>query len=205
MRSEYESYTTAGVEAAYRELEYRIMEDIVRRIQKAETITSTADWQLQRLQVLGYSSKDIEDIVRKAVDGDYPETFRLYDQVIEEQYVRSKDMYEQVNEEFVPYEQNYELQQLTQALIEQTNGELTNITKSMGFMIDMAPMGQPSRLVFTPLSEMYNSYLDKAVIDVAAGATDYNSAIRKVVRQLTASGLRTIDYASGRTSQRAVP
>ena len=63
-------------------------------------------------------------------------TFFLYDQVIEWEYVRSRALYEQVNAHFVPFEQNYELQQITNALIQQSNDELYNISKSLGFMVD---------------------------------------------------------------------
>ena len=49
----------------------------------------------------------------------------------------------------------------------------------------------------TPLSDIYQGYLDKAITGVVYGAFDYNTMIRKVVTQLTNSGLRSIDYASG--------
>ena len=41
------------------------------------------DWQLQRYMVLGHSTEDVENIIRSAVGGDYVDTFRLYDEVIE--------------------------------------------------------------------------------------------------------------------------
>ena len=197
MKSEYQSILSVGVEKKYRMLEEEIEKDIVRRIQKAGKITSAADWQLQRYMVLGHSTEDVENIIRSAVGGDYVDTFRLYDEVIETEYVRSKAMYEQVNAHFTPYEQNYELQQLTNALIQQSNDELFNISKSLGFMVDMGN----GRKVFTPLSEIYNGYLDNAITMMASGAYDYNTLIRKVVGQMTASGLRTVDYASGHSNR----
>ena len=197
MKSEYQSILSVGVEKKYRTLEQEIMSDVVRRIQKAGKITSTADWQLQRYMVLGHSTEDVENIIRSAVGGDYVDTFRLYDEVIETEYVRSKAMYEQVNAYFTPYEQNYELQQLTNALIQQSNDELFNISKSLGFIVDMGN----GRKVFTPLSEIYNGYLDNAITMMASGAYDYNTLIRKVVGQMTASGLRTVDYASGHSNR----
>lgn len=197
MKSEYQSLLAAGVEKKYLMLEEEIEKDIIRRIQKAGKITSTADWQIQRYMILGHSTEDVENIVRKAVGGDYVDTFRLYDEVIETEYVRSKAIYEQVNAHFTPYEQNYELQQLTNALIQQSNDELFNISKSLGFMVDMGN----GRKVFTPLSEIYNGYLDNAITMMASGAYDYNTLIRKVVGQMTASGLRTVDYASGHSNR----
>lgn len=197
MNQSYQSILAAGVEKKYRMLEEEIMKDVIRRIQKTGKITSSADWQLQRYMVLGNSTEDVENIVRKAVGNDWVSTFELYDEVIEREYVRSKTMYEQVNAHFVPYEHNYELQQITNALIQQSNDELFNISKSLGFMVDMGS----GRKVFTPLSEIYNGYLDNAITMMASGAFDYNTLIRRVVSEMTASGLRTVDYASGHSNR----
>ena len=188
---------TVGVERKFRNLENRIMEDVVRRIKKTGQITSSADYQLNRYYILGNSTKDIEDIVKSAVGDDYPETFKLYDEVVEKQYTRSRELYEQVNEEFIPYEQNEQLQQLVNGPIQQSNDELYNITRSMGFMVDMGG----GRKVFSPLSDYYNQYLDNAIVEITSGAFDYNTVIRRVVGQMTNSGLRTVDYASGYSSR----
>lgn len=197
MNQAYQSALAAGVEKKYRALELEIMSDVVRRIKKTNKITSTADWQIQRFLILGHSTEDVENIVRSAVGGDYPDTFAMYDKVIEWEYVRCKDVYEQVNAYYIPYEQNHELQQMTNALIQQSNEKLYNITRSMGFMVDMGG----GRKVFTPLSDIYNEYLDKAVVMMASGAFDYNTLIRRVVGDMTASGLRTVDYATGHSSR----
>ena len=197
MKPEYQSLLSSGVEKKYRMLEQEIMSDVVRRIQKAGSITSAADWQLQRYMVLGHSTEDVENIIRSAVGGDYVDTFRLYDEVIETEYVRSKAVYDQVNAHFTPYEQNDELQQMTNALIRRSTDELFNISKSLGFMVNMGK----GRKVFTPLSEIYNGYLDNAITMMASGDFDYNTLIRKVVGEMTVSGLRSVDNDSGRSSR----
>ena len=173
------------------------MEDIVRRIKKTGEITSTADWQINRLRILGNSSEDIEKMLKEALDASYPQMFELYDKVIDWEYVRNKDIYEQINAEFIPYEENGQLQQITNALIRQTDADLQNITQSLGFYLDYGT-GKP---VLTPLSEVYQKYLDAACMDIVSGAFDYNTVIRRVVTQLTNSGLRQIDYASGRANR----
>lgn len=192
MKSEYQSILQSGIEKKYRMLEEEIMKDIVRRIRKAGKITSTADYQLHRYVILGHSTEDVEKLIRQAVGNDWADTFELYDQVIETEYVRAKRLYEQVNADLIPYEQNQELQQLTNALIRQSNDELFNISRSLGFMVDMGN----GRKVFTPLSEIYNGYLDNAITMMASGAFDYNTLIRKIVREMTASGLRTVSYST---------
>lgn len=193
MREDYKKQLSGQIEKHFLDLEHMILEDIVRRIKKAGKITSTADWQINRLQIIGYSSEDIEKMIKTALNLSYPEVFELYDKVIDWEYVRNKDIYEQVNAEYIPYEDNKELQQLADGFIQQSNDDLRNVTKSMGFYVDYGG----GRLVMTPLSDIYQSYLDKAITGVVYGAFDYNTMIRKVVTQLTNSGLRSIDYASG--------
>ena len=205
MDESYQNVLAAGVEARYRALEMSIMDDIIRRIRKAGTITDTADWQIQRLIILGNSTQDIEDLIRKAVNGNEDEVRRLYAEVIEKEYTRDRSLYEQIGKDFIPYEQNPELQQITDALVQQSTEELYNITKSTGFMLDNGT----GQRVFTPLADVYNGYLDDAITGMAEGAYDYNTLVRRMVSQMTASGLRTdhafsdggsdygVDYASG--------
>lgn len=197
MNREYKEKLSRQIEKNYSDLEMRIMEDIVRRIKKTGEITSTADWQINRLRILGNSSEDIEKMLKEALDASYPQMFELYDKVIDWEYVRNKDIYEQVNAEFIPFEENGQLQQITNALIQQTDADLQNITQSLGFYLDYGT-GKP---VLTPLSEVYQKYLDAACMDIVSGAFDYNTVIRRVVTQLTNSGLRQIDYASGRANR----
>ena len=168
MNREYKEKLSRSIESKYSELEERIMQDIIRRIQKAGEITSTADWQINRLRILGYSSEDIENMIKDALNKSYPEMFELYDKVIDWEYVRNKDIYEQVNAEFIPFEENEELQQITDALIRQSSEDLENITQSLGFYLDY---GNGNR-VMTPLSQVYEKYLDAACFDIVSGAFD---------------------------------
>ena len=194
MNQEYKEKLSRQIAKNFADLEMRVMEDIVRRIRKTKKITSTADWQINRLQILGNSSEDIEKMLKDTLDASYPEMFELYDQVIDWEYVRNKDVYEQINAQFIPFEENEELQQLTDALIQQTDDNLRNITQSLGFYLDYGN----GKLVLTPLAEVYQSYLDAACMDIVSGAFDYNNVLRRAVSQMTNSGLRQIDYASGR-------
>ena len=193
MNQEYKEKLSRQIEKQFSDLEMRIMEDIVRRIQKAGKITSTEDWQINRFVILGNSTEEIEKMIKEALDASYPDVFELYDQVIDWEYVRNKDLYEQINARYIPFEENGQFQQITNALIRQTNTDLQNITRSLGFYLDYGN----SRRVLTPLAEVYQGYLDAACIDIVSGAFDYNSVLRRVVTQLTNSGLRQIDYASG--------
>ena len=197
MRDDYKNQMASKIAGRYQDLELRIMKDIVRRIKKTGKITSTADWQINRLLILGYSSEDIEKEIKKTLDASYPEMFELYDKVIDWEYVRNKDIYEQINVEHIPFDQNEQLKQITDAIIDQSFADLENITNSLGFYLDYGD----GKKVITPLAQVYTNYLDSACFDIVTGAFDYNSVLRRVVTQLTNSGLRQIDYSSGRANR----
>lgn len=196
MRDDYKEKIASKIAARYIGLEEQILQDIARRIKKTGEITSTADWQINRLRILGYSSEDIEREIKKTLDASYPEMFELYDKVIDWEYVRNKDIYEQINAEFILFEKNEQLKQITDAIIRQSLEDLENVTKSLGFYLDYN-----GKKVLTPLSQVYSNYLDNACFDIVTGAFDYGSVLRRVVTQLTNSGLRKIEYGSGYASR----
>ncbi len=123
------------IAANYVELEERIIQDIVRRIIKTGEITSTADWQINRLKIIGYSSEDIEKMLKSTLNKSYPEMFELYDKVINWEYVRNKDLYEQINAEYIPYEKNKHLNQVINGIAQQSLEDLENVTRSLGFYL----------------------------------------------------------------------
>lgn len=196
MRDDYKNQMSSKIAERYVNLEERIMQDIVRRIKKAGEITSTADWQINRLHILGYSSEDIEREIKKALNASYPDMFELYDKVIDWEYVRNKDIYEQINAEYIPFAENEQLKKITDVIMRQSLEDLENVTNSLGFYLDYN-----GKKVLTPLSQVYINYLDNACYDIVTGAFDYGSVLRKVVTQLTNSGLRQIDYSSGRANR----
>lgn len=184
------------MEQLYREIGELMMEDVVRRIRKTGKITSTADYQIQRLILLGATSQEIEREIQKRLDLAYEQLWKMYDDVIDWEYVRNRDIYEQINSDFIPWEDNYQLQQITKAIVDNALLDLKNITRSMGFAIHTS-----SGLQFTPMAAFYQQYLDQALMSIVSGATDYTTALRKCVVMMTNSGIRTVDYASGHSNR----
>lgn len=184
------------MEMKWTEAESRIIQDIVRRIQKNGKITSTADYQINRLVELGKSTEEIEQTLKEALNATYPEMYKLYDDVANWEYVRNKDIYEQVNGTFIPPEENEYMKQISEAIKAQTEDALSNLSQSYGFSVMMG-----TKRVFMPFAQYYQQYVDAAIMDIISGGYDYNTVIRRVVTQMTNSGLRTVDYASGRSNR----
>ena len=185
------------LEKKFYELQDRIFSDIVRRIRKTGKITSTADYQINKQLVLGNSTEFIEQELKRLLEASYPEIWALYDKVCDWEYVRYKDAYEQINGSFISLEENEQVQQWSHAIINQTRNELKNITQSMGMTVNIS-----GKAVFTPLAEYYQMYLDRACLDIVTGAFDYNTVLRRVVKEMTASGIRSIDYGKSGYSNR---
>ncbi|MBP0982723.1 MAG: hypothetical protein J6A19_03280 [Oscillospiraceae bacterium] len=83
------------------------------------------------------------------------------------------------------------------AQIKETAGACENLTGTLGFA-DHDFLG---RVYYLSMTDMYRRELDAAHMKVVTGATDYMTAIRQACNKLAASGVRTIDYESGRSDR----
>lgn len=184
------------MESLWMDAENRIIQDIIRRIAKYGKITLTADYQINRLIEMGKSTEEIEKIIKDTLNLTYPQIFELYDEIANWEYVRNKDLYEQVNGNFIPPEDNEQLKQVSSAVKSQTEDELKNLAQSYGFAVKYG-----NKTVFTPFAEYYQKYVDTAIMDILSGGFDYNTVMRRVVTQMTNSGLRTVDYATGHSNR----
>ena len=185
------------LDAPFKALEMRIMEDIIRRIKINSEITSAADWQIVRLYELGKSKREIKKIIRGELDLDKAEISHLYKQVLRMGYARMQELYKAKGKAQLPFAENTVLQQLIAAIAEQTSQTVQNITQSLGFAVRM-PSGQ---LAFQPVAEYYQKTLDAAMLDISTGAFDYNTVLKRTVKEMTNSGLRTVDYATGHSNR----
>lgn len=193
--NEIESLPKA-IEKQFRELENRIMSDIVRRLKNAGEMTASAEYQVGRLLNLGISQKDIEKLIGDTLEISQNEVSKIYDDIISKGYARDLKLIKSAGGDIVPYKENKSLQQLISAVKSQTNDTFRNITQSLGFAVK-----QNGKTVFRPISDYYQKTLDGAVLDITSGAFDYNTVLKRAVSEMTNSGLRSVDYASGHSDR----
>ena len=183
-----------GLESQFKELENRIMQDIVRRLKNnGNEIIRSADWQIHRLSELGQSKAEIKQFISETLGLSDKEIDRIYSDILEHGYAHDAELYKSVGKEMLPFAENKQLQQLVAAVIAQTHEEMKNITQSLGFAVKQ-PDGT---LKFHPIADYYQKTLDGAMLDITSGAFDYNTVLKRVVSEMTNSGLRSVDYASG--------
>lgn len=186
-----------ALEQIFDSLQMSIMADIVRMLVLAQELTPTSVYKIGRLYKLGKSKSAIKSIVQNTLDLSNSEIKNVFSGVIESGYNEAESVFTEQGKEFIPYAENEPLQQFVRAVQAQTQGECKNITQSMGF----AKRQPDGSLGFTPAADYYQETLDKAVMEIASGASDYNTVLEKTVTEMTNSGLRTVDYASGHSNR----
>ncbi len=181
-------------------LEMDIMLEVVNRIRECSQITPVTDWLLNRMTAIGMSKKRIKEILREGVKAAGIDIDEIYETAARSDYVRNSEIYKAVGMGAIPYEDNDWLKQVVQAVKDQTADSLRpmeNITKTTGFNV---PMGNGKK-VFTPMSEYLERSLDEAMMKITTGAKTYSQAIGDVIDEMTSSGVRVVDYASGKSDR----
>lgn len=186
-----------ALEQIFDSLQMSIMTEIVRMLLEAAEIIPSTGYKMNRLYDLGTSKKRIKDIVARTLNLSDREVENIFTNITESGYNEAESAFVEQGKEFIPYSENEPLQQCVRAVQEQTQDECKNITQSMGF----AKRQPDGSLVFTPVADYYQETLDKAVTEIASGASDYNTVLEKTVTEMTNSGLRTVDYASGHSNR----
>ena len=186
-----------ALEQIFDSLQMSIMTEIVRMLLEAAEIIPSTGYKMSRLYDLGTSKKRIKDIVARTLNLSDKEVENIFTNITESGYNEAESAFIEQGKEFIPYSENEPLQQFVRAVQEQTQNECKNITQSMGF----AKRQPDGSLGFTPVADYYQETLDKAVTEIASGASDYNTVLEKTVTEMTNSGLRTVDYASGHSNR----
>lgn len=141
--------------------------------------TDIDDLMAELSEISGKSIKDIEE---------------AFDLVAEENVAFAEVYAKAKNKEFVDYKDNKELQALVKGIAAETNETFVNVSKSNAVGFTTIQNGQK---VFKPLKQTYYDLIDEAVFNVEIGVSDYQSSMRNVIKQLAASGVKTINYESG--------
>lgn len=181
----------------YDQLSEFILRDIARRIAKGAKITDTAEYQLYRARSLGLSTDEIAAKIAEINGSSAAEINRLIREAAAQSDEFDRKMLGADKGAAVPLEENAQLQKLISAQIAETAGKCENLTNTLGFA-DHDFLG---RVYHLSMTDMYRREMDSAHMKVATGATDYMTAIRQACNKLAASGVRTIDYESGRSDR----
>ena len=146
--------------------------------------TDIEDLMAELSRLSGKSIKDIEE---------------AFDIVAEENVAFAEVYAKAKNMEFVDYKNNEQLQRLVKGIAGETNATFKNIskTRAIGFVLK----DKNGNKIFKDLKKTYIDLIDEAVFNVETGVSDYQSAMRGVIKQLADSGVKIheekVGYPSG--------
>lgn len=112
---------------------------------------------------------------------------QMYGDLIEEQHLANQPLYDYRGKKFVPFKDNRELQAIARAYAKTTGETMINLAKTKALCV-LGANGKP-----IGMQKYYTDVLDKAVMQVATGATDFHTAMRDSIIELGGSGVR-VDY-----------
>lgn len=200
-------------------MEDEVIADIARRVQKTGRYTETAELMAKSMVEQGYSADKIQADVMKFMRADkelqmaIAENTKAHKQeiqdIINETVKKAKADGDKLvaeagnmawnndlsmwQEQGVDLKKPNTMSQLIASFQAQTARELRNLTRSTGF--------RNTLLGTTGVMNAYQREMDLALLKVASGTFSYDVAVNECVHRLAQSGLRTIDYASGKTYQ----
>ena len=117
---------------------------------------------------------------------------QMYGELLEEQHLANQPLYDYRGKTFVPFKDNRELQAIARAYAKTTGETMINLAKTKALCI------LDSNGNVKGLQRAYTDVLDKAVMQVSTGATDFHTAMRNSIIELGGSGVR-VDYGGGVT------
>lgn len=122
---------------------------------------------------------------------------RLYEQVTMEAYNGAKINFDYRDLPFIPFKENKPVQTILNGFKQATND--LEVFKTQAFML-RDPKDR-TKLIPNSVSDAYNKVVNDAAEQVTNGLGDYQSAIRKTIKDLSDNGMRTVWYEpeSGKT------
>ena len=193
------------------------MADISRLEQQANLLfNNVAGWEQSTLQRIGkrigeYGKMSLADVkainniavVKQDMDAITKELAKvtgynisqieqMYGELLEEQHLANQPLYDYRGKKFVPFAENRELQAIAKAYAKTTGETMINLAKTKALCV-LDANGKP-----IGMQKYYTDVLDKAVMQVTTGATDFHTAMRDSIIELGGSGVR-VDYGGGVT------
>ena len=169
-----------------------VIQKIAKRVKEIGELSPSDLHRLERLLKSGDDVREINKEIARLTGLNEREIKQMIKAAAKDAYIDAKPYYDYRHKSYVPFEQNEPLQRIVKAIAQQTAGTYVNLSRSRAFMI--RDPKNPARLIPTSISKAYYSVVDEAIQAVQTGVIDYGTSMRKTLKQLSDSGLRTVDY-----------
>lgn len=176
-----------------------VIKTICERIKEIGSLTPSDVYKLGQLLKQGGDVRKINKEIARQTGLQVKQIKKLIRDVALDSYKDARPFYDYRMLPYIPFIKNEPLMRIVKAIATQTANTYVNMAKAQAFMI--RDLKNPKILKPTPMAETYYSVIDEAVQAAQSGTLDYNTAIRRTVKQLGDSGLKYVTYnpESGKT------
>lgn len=176
------------------QIEGVVISAIAERLNQIKTMTPSDIYKLERLLKTGSDAKKINKQIAVLSKMSEKDIKKIIKTVAADAYKDVKPFYDYRKLSYIPFEENIELQNTVKAIERATLAEYTRLSNSTAFML--RDISNPLILHATPLSNTYNTIIDSAIQSVVSGLDSYNQVIPNTIKQLIASGVKTVEYTT---------
>lgn len=177
----------------------KVLEKMGEAINKFDGVSPTTAHKIAQQLKYGTDIDDLIEELSKLSGKSIKDIEEAFDLVAKENVEFAEVYAKAKNMEFVDYKDNEQLKRLVKGIAGETNATFKNISraKAIGFVLKDADGNK----IFKNLKKTYNDLIDEAVFNVTTGTSDYQSAMRGVMKQLADSGVKIheekVGYKSG--------
>ena len=178
-------------------LNEEILEIIGNRIKEIGEMTPTQVHQIN--QMLMYNT-DLKKIVKRLAEItglNVNDIYSLFEYSAKTNQDFAKQFYKARGISYIPFAENKVLKEQIRAIAKITAKEYANMSRTTAIGYTVKDL--KGNLVFKDISSAYKGIIDKAILNVSQGKTTYQQEMRNAIKQIGQSGLKTLDYESGRS------
>lgn len=179
------------------QLESYVINTIANRVGQIGTLSKTDVYRLQQLYKVGSDVKAINAELSKTLKIQEKSVKSMIKGVAVKTYTDAKPFYDYRHKKQIPYENNTKLQRSVNAVSMQTQNTFKNLSNSRATGFYIRDPKNRSKMKFLSTTEAYQSIVDEAIQSVQTGVLDFDTAMRKTMKQLVDSGYRSVYWDSG--------
>ena len=166
-------------------------------VKKIRELTPTQAQQLIQMLKYGGNYEEIVNEILRLTNLNIQDIDAIFNEMAKKNYEFAEQFYKYRGVEYVPYIENKALLRQVSALASITKQEMFNYARATNLGYSIRDL--QGNIKFVGLKETYDRILDTAVLNVGTGVDTFDNAMSKIMKEVGGSGLKTVDYASGRS------
>ncbi len=171
----------------------KVLYELGQVINQFREITPSEAYKLAQQLKYNMTVKDLERELSKITGKSIKEIQAILEHIARENIAFAKPFYEAKGLDVPIYESYKELQKIINSISQVATDNFINIAKSTGFRL----LDDYKNPMLLNVEETYHKVIDEALYAITTGKDTFNQQMRKMLKQLSASGVRQIEYESG--------